>query len=435
MTTRSKFWHKVSWPIVFAGLSAPFLANCGAKMPGGLPGGLPGGGSCPDMANVDAIESFDFAKNFNLKADVGAKIKGGVGAAVEMKQLADKIDADLKTACGNLAHDLGGTGDYKDGQDACNAAVKVIGDVNAKLGAKAKVSLEIDPPHCGVAVDAYADCAGHCDATVKPGQVPKCEGGKVQGTCSGQCSGDCEASGGAACSGECNGSCDAQIKGSCSGNCQGKCDGKATPAGAGGQCAGTCEGKCDSSVKATCSGKCQGSCQVKAGASCSGTCSGSCTAEMTAPKCTGKFEPPQMSAECKAKCDAKLQAKAECTPPHIAVRIVGAADAKVAATFQAALLKDLPGVLTVAIGMADRVGELATNMEAVVGGVQATVQSAGDPMTVGRLTACVGSPFKGALDAVTSVKANVKVSVSVQASASAGGGSAGASASASAKAG
>ncbi|MGO9838200.1 MAG: hypothetical protein ACLP1X_28800 [Polyangiaceae bacterium] len=426
-----KIWQHISWPIVFAGLSAPFLANCGAKIPGAP--SLPGVGSCPDMANVEAIDSFDFAKNFSLKPEVGAKVKAGVSAAVEMKVLADKIDSDLKTACGTLAHDLGASGDFKDGQDACNAAVKVIGDANAKLGAKAKVSLDVDEPHCGVAVDAYADCAGHCDATVKPGQLPKCDGGKLQGTCSGQCSGECEVSAGAACSGECNGSCDAQVKGACSGNCSGKCDGKATPAGAGGECSGTCEGKCSGNVKATCSGKCQGSCQMKAQASCSGTCSGSCSAEMQAPKCTGKLEPPQMSGECKAKCDAKLQAKAECTPPHIVLRITGAADAKFAATFQSTLIKDLPAVLTVALGMGARLGDLATSMEAVVGGVQATVQGAGDPMTVGRLTACVGAPFKGAIDAVTNVKASVKVSVSVQASASAGGGSA--SASASAKAG
>ena len=76
-----KFWRRVSWPIVFAGLTAPFIANCGSlpKVPGGggMPG-VPGGGNCPDMAKIEAIESFDFGKEFNLKADVAAKIKGGV---------------------------------------------------------------------------------------------------------------------------------------------------------------------------------------------------------------------------------------------------------------------------------------------------------------------------------------------------------------------
>ena len=247
--------HRVSYPIVFAALLGPFIANCGAKLPGaaGLPGG---GGACPDMNDIAAIDSFDFGASFGLKSDVATKVKAGVSAAVEMKQLADKIEGDLKTACGTLAHDLGTAGDFKDAQEACNAASKAIGDAKGKLGAKAKVSLEVDPPHCGVAIDAYADCAGKCDATVKPGELPKCDGGKMQGSCTGECSGSCEADASAVCSGECDGSCDAQIKGACSGTCQGKCDGKATPAGAGASCGGTCDGKCSGSVKATCSGKC-----------------------------------------------------------------------------------------------------------------------------------------------------------------------------------
>ena len=57
----------------------------------------------------------------------------------------------------------------------------------------------------------------------------------------------------------------------------------------------------------------------------------------------------------------------------------------------------------------------------VIEGVQASVQGAGDAMTVAKLSGCVLAPVKGALDAVASVQANVKVSVSVQASASASG--------------
>jgi hypothetical protein len=408
--------------VVLAGLTAPFIANCGGampSMPGG--GGLPGAGNCPDMAKVEAIESFDFEKEFKLKADVAAKIKAGASAAAEMKALSMKIDGDLKTACGGLAKDLGATGDFSSGQDACNAAMKVMGEVKAKMGANAKISLDVVEPHCGLDVQAYGDCSAHCDAHVKPGEVPKCEGGKLQGSCSGKCQGECEASAAAACSGECSGSCDAEIKGSCSGKCQGKCDGKATPAGGGAECAGTCEGKCSGSVHAECKGKCGGSCKMSASASCNGTCSGSCDVQMQAPKCTGKLEPPQVSAECKAKCDAKVQANASCTPPHIALRISGSADAAASAKFQAAIEKNLPGVLTVAVGMGKHVGELAGSMEAVINGVQAGLSAAGDPLTVGRLTACVGAPFKGALDAVANVKANVSVSVNVQASASASG--------------
>ncbi len=421
-----KFWRRVSWPIVFAGLISPFALNCGGAMPG-VPGasGLPnvgGGGSCPDMSKAEAIESFDFGKEFNLKADVAAKIKAGVGAAAEIQALNAKIETDLLTACGNLAKDLGDTASFKNAQDACHAAMKVMGEVKAKLGAKAEVRLDVTEPHCGVDINAYADCSGHCDATVKPGSAEiKCEGGKLQGTCSGKCEGECEASASAACSGECSGSCDAEIKGSCSGTCAGKCDGKATPAGAGAACAGTCEGKCTGNVHAECKGKCGGSCHMKAGASCQGTCTGSCSVAMQAPKCASKIEPPQMSAECKAKCDARASAHAECTPPHLALRIVGATDAKVEATFRAAIEKNLPAILTVAIGTGKHIDELAGSIKVVVDGVQASVTGAGDPLVVAKLSGCVLAPVKGALDAVASVQANVKVSVSVQASASASG--------------
>jgi hypothetical protein len=425
-----KFWRQVSWPIVFAGLAAPFMANCGGAMPSvpGAPAGGPGGGggllgsvagNCPDMAKVEAIESFDFEKEFKLKADVAAKIKAGTAAAVEMKALSDKIDGDLKVACGNLAHDLGAQGDYKDGQEACKAASKAIAEVQAKFGASAKVKLEASEPHCGVDVHAYGECAGHCDATVKPGSAQvKCEGGKLQGQCSGKCQGECEASAAAACTGECHGSCDADIKGQCSGKCGGKCDGKVMDAKANGKCDGTCEGKCDAEIRGECKGKCGGECKISGQAECKGTCSGSCSVEMQAPKCTGKVEPPQMSAECKAKCDASLQAKAECTPPHVVVRVVGAADAQAEAKFRAAIEKDLGAVLKVAVGTGKAAVQLADNLEVVVKGVEASLSGAGDPVTVGRLTACVEKPFKGAFDAVASVKASVNVSVNVQASAS-----------------
>jgi hypothetical protein len=129
-----------------------------------------------------------------------------------------------------------------------------------------------------------------------------------------------------------------------------------------------------------------------------------------------------MSADCKAKCDAKVQANASCTPPHIALRIVGAADAQAAATFQAAIEKNLPVVLNVAIGMGKQVGAVAGNVKTVVEGAQATIQSASsDKMAGAALVACVAAPFKGAIDAAAGVQASVNVSVNVQASASASG--------------
>jgi hypothetical protein len=142
---------------------------------------------------------------------------------------------------------------------------------------------------------------------------------------------------------------------------------------------------------------------------------------MKAPKCVSKVEPPKMTAECKAKCDASVQAKAECTPAHVVVRIVGATDAVAEANFRKAIEKDLGAVLRVSLGTGKAAERLAGEMKVVIEGVEASVQAASDPMMVARLSACVGAPFKGALEAVGSVRADVNVSVSVQASASASG--------------
>lgn len=412
-----KIMRRVSWPIVFAALAAPFVVNCGA-MPQ-VPGVPNVAGNCPDMTNVEAIESFDFEKEFKLNADVAANVKAGAAAAAAIKELQAKVDGDLKTACTNLAHDLGDNGSWSDAKDACDAAIKVMGEVKAKFGANAKIALDFTQPHCSVDLNAYADCAGHCDASVKPGSAEvKCEGGKLEGKCSGACQGECRADTAAACSGECEGTCDVAIKGTCDGKCEGKCDGKVMNASANGQCNGTCEGKCQGHVKAVCKGKCGGSCHISGSASCSGTCSGSCSVKMEAPKCDGKIEPPKMSAECKAKCDAQLNAKAECTPPHVSLRVVGAADAQAAAKFQAAVEKNLPTVLTIAIAMKGRLEEMQQEFGTVQAGVQASLEAAGDPQTKLRLTACVMEPVKGAMDAVAKVQASVNVSVNVQASAS-----------------
>ncbi len=382
-------------------LTAPALINCGSmpKVPGApdLPG-VPG--ACPDFSSADAVAKIDFASEFKIKADVGAKLKAGVQAAAQIQEFSAKLDADLKDACGGLAKDLGATGDYKTGEEACKAAIKVMGDAKAKLGANVKIGLDVVPPRCEASMDVMADCAGNCDASVKGGSAKvECEPGKLSGSCDAQCSGTCDLKASAKCDGTCEGSCDATFKGSCGGTCNGKCDGRNVK--------GTCNGTCDAAAK------------------CDGTCTGSCSVEMKAPKCMGEVKPPEMSAECKAHCDAKVNSNLECKPAKVTLRIEGSADAKLAATYKAAIEKNLPGVLKIAMGMAKQAGEVAGNVQAVVeglqGGIEGIAKASADPMASGRLVACVAAPFKGALDAAASVKANVNVSVDVKASASASG--------------
>jgi hypothetical protein len=253
------------------------------------------GGSCPDIGSVEAIEKADFAGAFSLDAAAAGKLKAGLGAIQELKDFAASVDGDLKTACSALAADLGESGNFENGESACKGAIKAMGDVKAKLGGSFKITLDIKPPECRASLDAYADCAGHCDVNVKPGEAKvECEPGKLSGSCSAQCTGSCDMSAAARCDGQCSGTCDAQMKGSCGGKCNGKCDGKASN---GASCAGTCEGKCDAQVEGSCSGSCGGSCKFKAAASCSGTCNGGCSATMQAPKCTGEIKPPRLQGQ------------------------------------------------------------------------------------------------------------------------------------------
>lgn len=379
------------------------------------------------MVSAVDIAKVDFAAEFKIAADPAHKMKAGIAAAAELRAFAESIDADLREGCGGLAKDLGAGGSFADGKAACEAAIKAMNNVRAKMGASAHVTLSAQPPHCTASMEVMTDCAAECDATVKPGTVKaECEAGKLSGQCDAECSGSCDlSSAGAFCEGTCEGSCEASFKGTCGGECNGKCNGKDTK----GACSGTCEGKCESHANGECKGKCGGRCELKGKAKCTGTCNGSCSVQMKAPKCTGEVTPPKMSAECKAHCDAKMEGKVECHPASVAVRIEGAADAKVADNYRAALEKNLPIILKIAVGMAHRAEKAAGSVRAVVEGLQGSVEAvaktSSDKTAGAKLVACVASPFKGALDAAASVKANVKVSVDVKASASASGSASG----------
>jgi hypothetical protein len=139
---------------------------------------------------------------------------------------------------------------------------------------------------------------------------------------------------------------------------------------------------------------------------------------MKEPKCRGEVKPPEMSAECKARCNAHVQGHAECSPAKVTLHIEGAADVKVAEQYKAALEKNLPLVLKVAIGLGEASVKMAGNVHGVIEGVEASVKGSGNAVSGAQLAACVAEPFSGALKAAGSIKANVSVSVDVKASAS-----------------
>jgi hypothetical protein len=376
---------------------------------------------CPDLSSPAAAAKVDWAAQFGIDASVGGKLKAGVVAALEIDGFAKKLDADLRAACGGLATDLGAGGQYKTGKEACDAAIKAMADIKGQMGGSVRIALDVQPPHCGVAIDAMANCLAECDAELEPGKVDvKCEPGKLSGSCEAECKGSCDIQGSAKCEGKCHGECSAKFSGSCGGECSGKCDGKKVDGVA---CEGRCEGKCSAGADGQCGGQCSGSCDIKGSAKCEGTCHGDCSVEMKAPKCEGEMTPPKASAECNASCETKLNAQVECTPPRIALRIDGAGNAQAAAKYKAAIEKNLPVVIKIAVGMKDQALSVAGNIKGVVDGVTAAVgQLKADPSVGARISACIAAPFQAAIAAAASVQANVDVSVNVQASASASAG-------------
>jgi len=386
---------------------------------GDLKNQVQGATECPDFMTLEGIARVNFEKEFAMDARGAAKIRAALNAAAEVRGLSADIEAELRAACGKLARDLGERPNGDNAKAECQAAARGI----AALKAKARGSFELDvvPPHCSASMDAMAECAGKCEAQVKPGKVDvKCEGGELSGRCDAKCEGKCELEAAASCQGTCHGSCQAQFSGSCSGKCQGKCDGKATKGAA--ECAGRCEGSCDAGAKGECGGSCEGECELKGQAECQGTCTGKCSIAMKAPHCTGEVKPPKASAECKAHCDAKVNARMECTPARVALKATGAANAAAAAKLAAALKADLPAVLKVALGMKGTLVRVAGDVRVAMDGAKAGIQASvhGAPLLATKLTACVVKPFKAAFDATGDLKASAEVSVDVSASASAG---------------
>jgi hypothetical protein len=180
--------------------------------------------NCPDVSTFEAAAALDYVSVFKCDAAVAGKVKAGAMASAELTQLAASIDAELVTAGSGLASDLDAPGQFKDGTQACQAAMKAMADIKAKMGASASFELVAEPPVCSASLNAAADCAAKCDASVTPGEAEvKCEGGELSGTCEAECKGECDLQASAKCDGQCTGSCDASFSGTCGGTCDGTC--------------------------------------------------------------------------------------------------------------------------------------------------------------------------------------------------------------------
>lgn len=354
----------------------------GCQSIGGLAGrGVGGiGGSCSGdfgaTAAANTLESF-------------------VASVDAFSQSAQELDTSLKQACTRMATAMNvSVPNPDDTRAVCQrVAAQVREDMTGLRGqAGLRVEIEVVPPRCQVSVDAYAQCAGQCDASYTPGSAEiQCEGGEISGTCGG----------------ECRGSCVADVSGTCNGTCEGACNGTCSAQGANGACNGQCNGQC------------QGRCAVRAQANCTGECRGGCSVAYTEPRCSGRVVPPRVSAQCRASCDARLNAQASCTPARTTLRVTGnvSSDLQARATrLRAAVENGYASVLDVRakVERVARTGEeLVTNARRL-------------PDAVGGLAAnaaiCAGAAVSGAASAAASVNVSVQVSVEVSGSFSARGG-------------
>lgn len=402
---------------------------------------------------------------------ISVKVETFSEAAATLGTVSASIQADVFTACNNIAVSMGETaivpaasGAPTDDEvkSACNL---VKAGLSAEIEAGATVNVVFEPPVCTINAQASVDCSARCDvnAACTPGQLEvMCEGGELSVSCEGTCEGElsCEVSASAECGATCEGSCSGGCTGSCEGTamCEGSCEGSCTgtamcegkcegtcegdcsvalnqDGSCDGDCMGTCEGSCSAAVDcmgeckgtcsasldcqgscdATCEGSCEGSCKVEAEADCNGEvrCEGSCMGTATAPKCTGNVMPPSctIDADCQAGCETQASLEAECTEPSVTVTVEASASADIDAVITA-LEDNLPLLLSIT-AKGELLGQAAAD----------TVDAFGELVTsAGTIPACVAEfGASVAASAQASVEASVSVSVSIEASASVSG--------------
>lgn len=380
------------------------------------------GGNARGAASGGGEASARCSGDFGVTASA-RKLEGFLSASADFIGTAAELEGSLLAACKDVGHkldvsdaEMAPTGDTPAVKAACGAAAAKlkaeIGDLRAT--AKLKIEVVAEPPRCEVSMDAYAKCAGECDASVEPGKLDlKCEGGEIVGTCKGSCQGECSVEA----EGKCGGSCEGTCGGTCGGTCQGTCDGKCSATNAQGECDGKCKGTCQGSCSAKCEGSCEGECWVKASAECSGECRGGCSVAYEAPRCTGEVTPPKVEAECQASCDAKLQAHAECKPGRVGVAVSG----KAATNVDERLAK----VRAAIEGSWGAVVVARAKLERLAASGQAMVQTGAKiPGAIGELglsaAACATQAAAGIVKASASVSVSVEASASISGAASSG---------------
>lgn len=351
--------------------------------------------------------------------EVDAKVKVFVDAAENFDHLAGEVKGDIKTACANVATDLGATDTWgniekpdeaiwnDDGTGACNAAAKRIQEI-MDANPNANFALLVTRGQCHQDLDMFEECSNGCDTnhSCEPGDVTtRCEPGDMSMICSAECTAT------SFCEGTPEHSCN--CVGRCEANCVGQCDGQCIHAdGSMTENDPNCNGKCSSS----CHGACEGACQEEQNVTCGAEvrCRGECTTEFSDPVCESFVGPPDCSdnKECHEACACNSAAHPICEPPHVKLlcnsrenedlaKLVDTIDENFGKLWE---LAETKGPL-----IADAVERLSVTGEAVV-------NAAGD--LDGKSLACAKDGVKAAHDASITIRVVQKAGVEVTKTAS-----------------
>lgn len=376
---------------------ALFVSACGSSNSAARPRA----GTCPDKA--DEIAALDVARQYDVTPAAGATLRAALLTATELNALSDKLDADFGVACAGIAKDLGVTGDWRSGNEACTATLTALRATRDKLGGTAHTKLLVGEPACGVDLALMTKCASLCDSAASADKV-HADCATQAGRCEGACNGSCKPGTPAKCDGVCSGTCEGTFKGECTGRCVGTCDGKRSSAACSGTCAGTCE---RGMARGECKGTCSGSCRLGNGGACAGRCSGECSVELIEPKCAGDFTLPAVSESCRVRCQLAVMNQRQCSAPAVGML-------STSTELDFALSRSVPALLKV-------VHELGGNGVAHVSAGQAAVESArrtvaelahGDASS--SLMTCFDPPLKAAGVAAVTVKAAIAQATAIQ---------------------
>ena len=280
----------------------------------------------PTLGESSALSCDDYTTQGQIDANVDVNVRAFMEATLDVKNASLDWRGRVKTACANVAKDLGADdswtalGDTDDavsngnGTGACDVArahIQAVMDAHAD----AHFALSITRGECHRDFKMQADCENQCkaDPVCDPGTCEtRCDPGALSVKCDGKCKAKATCEGTAEVAANCMGKCEAECQGECKGTCT-FADGHRTDNDP------NCHGKCS----ATCNGTCKGHCAVEAdgGVECGANvrCKGGCEGTYTEPTCTTDFKPGPCHVDqgCLDSCVAKAESHVVCDPTKV----------------------------------------------------------------------------------------------------------------------